>query len=105
MYCKNCGKELENGSLFCIHCGKEQNSKHNSFNLKYLWIVYIIWAIVHLFMMTGTKYVDSVSVFYPSIFSDHSWDDSYYDFSEYFVYVFVIPAILFYIIRRFISKN
>ena len=24
MYCKYCGKEIEEGSAFCPHCGKEQ---------------------------------------------------------------------------------
>lgn len=26
MYCKNCGKEVKDGSKFCIHCGNELNN-------------------------------------------------------------------------------
>ncbi len=25
MYCRNCGKELQNDAAFCIHCGANQN--------------------------------------------------------------------------------
>lgn len=30
MYCKHCGKEIEDGSKFCNHCGKVQNTMEDS---------------------------------------------------------------------------
>lgn len=30
MYCRNCGCEIDNDSLFCRYCGKKIESKYNS---------------------------------------------------------------------------
>ena len=59
----------------------------------------------------GEKHSNAAKYFYP--YTDttehyyhyyHWWDKHYYDFSEFIVYVFIIPAILFVIYRRYNEK-
>ncbi len=33
MFCRNCGKEMENNSSFCIHCGEKQRAPDTPVNL------------------------------------------------------------------------
>ena len=102
MYCKHCGKEIEDGSSFCKHCGKPQGNTLKGIVNKPIWIVFFIWTLANLYLLMGEKDWEASSVFFPSIFGDgYSWIKYYYDFSEFIVYVFIIPAILFVVYRRY----
>lgn len=107
MYCKHCGKEIDDNSTFCKHCGKSQGNSQIEITSKPLWIVYIIWALANLYLLMGEKYSPEYGCeykfyFFPCIFSDSDCilNKYYYDFSEFIVYVFVLPVILFIVYKR-----
>lgn len=112
MYCKHCGKEIDDNSTFCKHCGKSQDNTQKGIAIKPIWIFYLIWTLSNLYLLMGKKYPNaSSSYFYPftsRTVSDYlysgNWNKDYYDFSEFIVYVFIIPAILFVIYRRYNEK-
>ena len=103
MYCKHCGKVIADDSKFCQHCGKSQDNSSNSLSNKPIWIIYLIWAISNLYLLMGEKEDDTSEYFFPSVFSDEyfSWNKNYYDFFEFIIYVFIIPAILYIIFKRY----
>ena len=109
MYCKHCGKEIDDNSTFCKYCGKSQGNTQKEMAIKPVWIVYIIWTLANFYLLMGEKafeaYDDDVSrFFYPFTSKQYyyySWDKKFYDFSEFLVYVFIIPAILFVVYRRY----
>lgn len=102
MYCKHCGKEIEDNSSFCNHCGKPLNGDQKALNNKFVWIIYLMWALANLYLLMGEKYYNCSSYFFPFTSNDevYNWSKDYYDFSEYVIYVFVFPAILYVIYSR-----
>ena len=106
MYCKHCGKEIDDNSTFCKHCGKSQGNTQKGITSKPVWIIYLIWTLANLYLLMGEKYGDAASYLFPygyirpkriilDIPSGFYWNKSLYDFSDFIVYVFVIPAILY----------
>ena len=70
--------------------------------------MYLIWAVAHLYLLMGEKSRYTSDAFYPFteitreeidgtfIYIPHeNWDKFFYDFSEFFVYVFVLPTLLY----------
>ena len=110
MYCKHCGREIDDNSTFCKHCGKSQGCSNKSLTNKPIWIVYLIWAIANMYLLVGEKLFKASSYFFP--FTDHkfydytycNWDKRYYDFSEFLFYVFILPSILYIVYRRYHIK-
>lgn len=128
MYCKHCGKQIADDSRFCQHCGgkqdilldstknEESDSKKESVNGRVIeiptiktnfsdktkWILfgYGIWFVFNLYwLFAGDKSGEAASYFQP--FADVPWkEDSYYDITEFIVYVIGVPlaiwGILFY---------
>lgn len=111
MYCKNCGKQIEEDSVYCKYCGKPLDSNQKALVNKPVWIIYIIWTVANLYLLMGGKNEECASYFYPFTsdqwesyyqpYYQNSWLKEFYDFSEFIVYVFVIPAILYVIYRRY----
>lgn len=120
MYCKHCGKKIDDNSSFCKHCGKSQVSNPKNFIFQPVWIIYLIWVVSHIYLLMGEKDGEASDYFFPygavphQIYDDEYyysvtteliteliWDKDFYDFSEFLVYVFIIPAIIFFIYRRF----
>lgn len=91
MYCKHCGKEITEDSTFCNHCGKSQG-KNSGIASKPVWIIYGLWAISNLYLLMGEKEWDCFDKFYPK--TQDPFDKDYYDFSEFVVYVFLLPALI-----------
>lgn len=100
MYCKHCGKEIEDDSLFCKYCGRPLNYPQKALTNKSLWIIYLIWVLANLYLLMGKKCNDADEHFFLNIFDEYCWDKYYYDFSDFIIYVFFIPAILYVIYRR-----
>ncbi len=119
MYCKYCGKEIPNGSIFCPNCGAKQ--KDNVFNIKSFFrelyanhkklsYSYIAWCLFHigllLFSSPKVHGYDMSDGFYPfdESLSDIIQGNSYtcsllenvdvYDFSEFFFYTIILPVII-----------
>ena len=115
MYCKHCGKEIDDNSTFCKHCGKSQGSTLKGLVNKPVWIIYFIWTLAHFYLLMGVKRDTAANFFYPftkhigktkgfvdfpsESFYYYNWDKNYYDFSEFMVYVFIIPAIIYVVYR------
>ena len=109
MYCKHCGKEIDDNSTFCKYCGKSQGNTLKGIASKPIWIVYVIWTLANLYLLMGEKDSEAENYLFPYGFQ-HSfnisddgfyWDKYLYDFSDFIVYVFVIPAILYVVYRRY----
>lgn len=114
MYCKHCGKIIPDDSRFCQHCGGKtskngvDNSKIRNCYQKY-YLVYAIWAVIHVVLLClGEKdiFYSKYGNLYPRdgfyplgiidssrLFCD-SFDVRYYDFSEFFTYVFLVPLLI-----------
>lgn len=108
MYCKHCGKEIADDSKFCQHCGKSQDNYSWSLTNKPVWIIYVIWAVANLYLLMGDKHNRASAYIFPFTQYNDSWGGHYefwekrfYDFSEFIVYVFVVPAIL-YLLYKFL---
>ena len=110
MYCKHCGQIIDDNSLFCKYCGKPQGSSENFLTSKSVWLIYLVWSIANLYLLTGEKYQTASKYFFPYGYyyrSDDTsthygrdlaslcWNKQLYDFSEFLIYVFVVPLILY----------
>lgn len=118
MYCKHCGKIIADDSKFCQHCGGSQedlttpinqnvqtNSSQKKENVVEIptikanfsdttkwWIIGCgIWFVINLYwLFAGDKSSSASEYFQP--FSDKMDSSySYYDITEFIVYVFGIP--------------
>lgn len=113
MYCKHCGKEISDDSKFCQHCGKGQANYSQSLSNVPVWIIYIIWSIAHLYLLTGKKSSASknffpyqeIEYFKAGVGNVHetfiNWNKNVYDFSEFIVYVFIVPGIIWVLYKLF----
>ena len=108
MYCKHCGREIDDNSSYCKYCGKPQDNTNNTLTNKPVWIIYLIWAVSNLYLLMGIKDDEASEYFFPCISDDNAsymqWNKSYYDFSEFIIYVFLLPFIC-YVIYRIYRKN
>lgn len=104
MFCKYCGKEITDDSVFCSHCGKSQNSSNKTLANKPVWIVYIIWAMSNFYLLMGEKYNGTECYFFPYTPYGLEWDKYYYNFYEFIFYVFFFPAVLYVIYKRYHVK-
>ena len=128
MYCKHCGKQITDDSLYCQFCGGKQDveaptekkdgknvkssvSSENNQSLmsmtpkkkKYL-ILYLIWVLIHILCWMfgygeGTSYPQEL--FYPFTMSnyDYMFSIRYYDGTEFFVYVLLIPLMIYFYVQ------
>ena len=122
MYCKKCGKKIDDDALFCHFCGAPQDSNNSTksesidlvqrikiiFNLESLsekqkiWIgLYIVWFILNIIFVL-VKYREwADNYFFP--FAQQGgrsyFDLIYYDMSEFVVYVLLIPLLIYGIYR------
>lgn len=107
MYCKHCGKEIDDNSSFCKYCGKSQESKSNRESKKFIpiigWAVYVIWAIINLCLLINeNKSVDAINYLFPyhTSYTKEYWG-WFYDITDIIVYVFIIPVIIYIVLRRY----
>lgn len=120
MYCKKCGKQIADDSVFCQFCGSAQNiiANENSHSLdkqnlsnrirltirrlngKYkFWIgVYFVWVSLNLFfVLFGNSFSEANMFFFPFSRQSHSFsyfDLKYYDVSEFVVYTILFPLLV-----------
>ena len=115
MYCKYCGKVLEDDSMFCNHCGKSLGT-NQMVSSKAIWVIYLIWVIANLYLFKSETRGDASRYFYPftnyfyteyDAFNDietdiemYNWNADFYDFSEFMVYVFILPALFYFIYKK-----
>lgn len=119
MYCKNCGKQIAEDSKFCQYCGGIQDiyieseackgdshdlckkgvdtsekRKHLSESTKWMILGYCFWLVINLyFLFAGDKSSSANDYFQPfSEEMDSSY--SYYDITEFIVYVLGLPLLI-----------
>jgi len=119
MYCKHCGKEIADDSKFCQHCGGKQDvlsdstksvesvadkesSKGNvieiptikanfSDNTKWILFGYGIWFVLNLYWLFAGDKSSSAANYFQPFSRELSSSMSYYDMSEFIVYVIGVP--------------
>ena len=120
MYCKHCGKQIADDSKFCQHCGGSQEDTTTTFSTEVKsdspkqekvveiptikanfsdktkwWIIGCgIWVVINLYwLFAGDKSSNANEYFQPfSENMDSSY--SYYDITEFIVYVIGLPFII-----------
>jgi hypothetical protein len=122
MYCRYCGKEIQNDSIFCPTCGKKQKDEKiigktrlEDFlkEHKKLLYAYLIWFLLHLTLFLCSTQ-EKPNGFYPwdksisYLLGDYEYYelsllDQYnvYDFSEFFFYTILFPTVLFGLVKCF----
>ena len=111
MYCKHCGKEIDDNSSFCKYCGKAQDNRVSTYNglidffvKKPIVPLYILWVIINTVCLSlGNKWDDDFNMLYPKF--DISWDPDFshpgpfsldfYLITDYIVYTLLIPLVIF----------
>ena len=121
MYCKHCGKQIADDSKFCQHCGRSKEDttalnqaqsilknkseekvveiptiKANFSEKTKWWIVGCgVWTVLNLYwLFAGDKYSSASEYFMPFYTDGLDSNGSYYDISEFIVYVIGLPFIV-----------
>lgn len=118
MYCKYCGKPINDNAMFCEHCGKPQNDNainpqqitlsylFEFFQKKPMWLVYTIWVMINLVCLSRCEYSMDYFILFPSEHLDGGfWDFAYYRFSDFVVYAFFIPITIYILYNYFMTKR
>lgn len=124
MYCKKCGKQISDDSVYCQYCGTPQNndtkgigrnrpqSVINLSNMapkQKLWIgIYLTWFILNLafVLIEGDYYYGYAAHSY--FFPFEKCDLGVYDLSEFIVYSALLPLliiIIYQVSKRHSSNN
>ena len=119
MYCKHCGQQIADDSKYCQHCGgiqgdvsvtsSQENSnsanaeerksvetptiKANLSDSTKWWIIgYGLWLVLNLYLLFASdKFSDANEHFMPFYSEGFECSRSYYDISEFIVYVIGLP--------------
>ena len=112
MYCKYCGREIDDNSSYCKYCGKPQDDRGSTTNGFIAFIdfvtnkpivsAYILWAIINVVCLcTGDKIGNYYNSLYPRMYLDTVWfhydyfDLDNYQITDFIVYTILIPLVLF----------
>ena len=108
MYCKHCGKEIDDNSSFCKYCGKPQDNRASTsnglvdfVNNKPIVASYILWVIINVVCLCrGDKVREFYNILYPSFYlREEGYEDyfnlGYYQITDFFVYTILIPLVIF----------
>lgn len=111
MYCKYCGKQIQEDSVFCPHCGKRIDGEREFANKihknKLLCFLISFWTFVNLFLLFRGTNKHSGDAFYPFTKITSSYNSygsyfnvEYYDITEFVVYMCIIPTVIYYYYYR-----
>lgn len=116
MYCKKCGKEIADNSIFCQFCGdKIDSSKSFSINkiinsfktnmsdrtISFL-SYYSVWVVINIICLIFYNKSRSASSY---LFPFVEFDLSYYDWSEFILYTILVPYLLYFAIIQYNKYN
>ncbi len=112
MYCKHCGREIDDNSSFCKYCGKPQDNRVSTPNglvdfvtKRPIMSSYILWVIINVICLwRGDKIGEHYNLLYPRICLDNMWSDSVtrdyfnldnYQITDFIIYAILIPLVLY----------
>lgn len=113
MYCKHCGKEIDDNSSFCKYCGKSQGYRVSTSNGLIDFVTnnplvssYILWVIINVICLCrGHKIGRFYNILYPkfhlgTISIEAGGTTDYYNLNSYqitdfLVYTILIPLVIF----------
>ena len=111
MYCKHCGREIDDNSSFCKYCGKPQDNRVSTPNSfidfvykKPILSSYILWVIINtVCLCSGEKCGEHYNMLYPKIdlgcygeYSDYNFFSlDYYQITDFVVYTLLIPLVVY----------
>ncbi len=111
MYCKHCGREIDDNSSYCKYCGKPQDNRVSTPNSfvdfvykKPILSSYILWVIINtVCLCTGKKCGYYYNMLYPRFdlgcydaFSDYNFFSlNYYQITDFIVYALLIPLVVY----------
>lgn len=104
MYCKHCGREIDDNSSFCKYCGKSQDNRVSTSNSLVDFVtnrpivsLYILWVIINVICLCrGDKNGEYYDLLYPRfcLYGDY-FDLDYYQITDFIVYTILIPLVIF----------
>ena len=105
MYCKHCGREIDDDSSFCKYCGKPQDNRVSTSNGLVNFVTkrpvvssYILWVIINVICLwRGDKVGEYYNSLYPKfcILDDDYFNLDYYQITDFIVYAILIPLVIF----------
>ena len=111
MYCKHCGREIDDNSSFCKYFGKAQDNRVSASNgfidfitKKPILSSYILWVIINtVCLCSGNKCGEFYYMLYPRYHSalydeylDYNcFSLNYYQITDFVVYAILIPLVLY----------
>lgn len=126
MYCNKCGKELPEGSRFCLYCGTElgKTPKPDNKVVEYLQgifgrvglNIYALWFLANFTLLIlggqgtlrywGNTYMggSSASGVLVPFTAEYEHYLAYYDKTEFILYVIIVPAFIL-VIKNIVKKK
>lgn len=111
MYCKHCGREIDDNSSFCKYCGRAQDNRVSTPNSfidfvykKPILSLYILWVIINtVCLCSGEKCGEYYDVLYPKFdlgsyeeYLDYNFFSlDYYQITDFIVYTLLIPLVIY----------
>ena len=108
MYCKHCGREIDDNSSFCKFCGKPQDNRVSTSNGLVNFVTnrpivssYILWFIINVICLCkGDKVREYYNILYPKFYLEtEGYEDyfnlGYYQITDFLVYTILIPLVIF----------
>lgn len=120
MFCRYCGKDIDDDAIFCNHCGKNQNLNLNNNVVKSklspnipLLIILVVWELANLILLLSETRYYAGKYFYPFTEYIDGWRHYYnfdarcYDGEEFFVYAIFFPLMIYcvYVIFQRLKKH
>lgn len=103
MYCKHCGREIDDNSSYCKYCGKAQDNRVSTSNglvdsvaNRPIVSSYILWVIINIICLClGHKEGYFDYLLYPKFIYSDSLSLDHYQITDFFVYTIFIPLVIF----------
>jgi hypothetical protein len=105
MYCKHCGREIDDNSSYCKYCGKAQDNRVSTSNGFIDFVTnrpivssYILWVIINVICLCrGDKVGEYYDILYPKfcVLDEDYFNLNYYQITDFLVYTILIPLVLF----------
>ncbi len=106
MYCKHCGREIDDDSSFCKYCGKSQDNRVSTPNSLIDFVTnkpivssYILWVIINVICLwRGNKVGEYYNLLYPKFCLDdyeNYFNLDYYQITDFIVYAILIPLVIY----------